>query len=717
MKTGSLLLASVFAVLEAASAQDMPRCVVRSGEAGAPAILVDGQVYAPIFFAANNQFGRDDVLFQELRLAANADIPFFSFNLALPWRSSKDDIRGVMDAFCGACPKGYFYLRIGLGAPAEWLQQHPDECITTADGERLDMASPSSEIWREAVADQLRQLVELIAQGPHAERFVGLMFAYLQTGEWFYPRTEEFMDYSPANLVAFRKWLRQRYRRDKALRQAWNDPRVSLDTVAFATPEQREAAAWGIFRDPLKHRACMDMQWFQSEMMADAIIHFGRAVKEASKGRVLTGAFYGYTFELNHNGPRALAHSGHLAFGRLLASDAIDLIHAPYSYFERGVGEPGHFHLPVDSVALHGKLAIMEEDTYTHLSQPPPEGVVAPGWERRTQSMEETLAVTRRNYGNFLMHRCGFWFFDLLSDGRWNDPVFWQSTGLARRVAAELRGAPPFRPEVAFVVDEEAVAYLTDNTHPVLLCSLGLQRHELGLLGAPVGYYLTCDTARLPETVRLLVFPNAYTLDRAAQEAANEVLKRGGAVVWVYAPGIMGPAGPDVTRVGAATGFAVEARLDGTPQELILENNQEQIKLIENTHIPRLIILNPDVQRLAAYTPSGETAIAARREGPGTVIYCAVPQVPLAVLRFALEQGGGHRYRETPGHVAVAGSFVFVHGGEGTNESRSTVLVWPQFLDAVTRLAPPARFPLSCEEGHKWRDVIPERGTAVYRCE
>lgn len=715
MKILALLSSLVLVITATVAAAAMPRCVVRSGETGGPAILVDGQVYAPIFFAANNQFGRDDVLLDELRLAAEADIPFFSFNLLPPWQTPEDQIHRIIEAFCSANPNGYFYPRVWLGAPVEWLRQHPEDCITLSDGERLDMASPSSSAWRQDAGAQLREVVELIQRGPYADRFIGVMVTYLQTGEWFYPRTDEYMDYSAANLAAFRKWLRQRYRRDKALQQAWGDPEITLDVALLPTPEQREAAAWGIFRDPQRNRAVIDMQRFQSEQIADVIDYFGQIVKDTTKDRALVGAFYGYTFELNHNGPRALAHSGHLALGRLLESDAIDLVHAPYAYFERGLGEPGHFHLPVDSIPLHGKLAIIEDDTFTHLAAQPPDPALAPGWEGRTQSLEETLAITRRNYGNFLMHRCGFWFFDLLSDGRWNDRDFWRSAGLARRVAAELRGLPPFQPEVAFVVDEEAVAFLLDSTHPVLLHSLGYQRHELGQLGAPVGYYLSSDLGRLPASVRLLILPNAYHVDHSTRRAVEAVLGRGGAVVWVYAPDIMGSEGPDVSRIGAVTGFQVEVRHDGEPLMISIENNQKQFELREFNYIPRLIISEPMAQSLATYTHTGETAIAARQEGSGTVVYCAVPHVPLAVLQYAARQARVHVYREPPGHVTIVGQYLFAHGSGGENEN--AVLEWTGGLTSVTRLIPPARLPLPCENGRRWRDLLPAGAIVVYRCE
>lgn len=710
---------SVLIILAAACqvhAVEIPRCSVRSGSLGAPAIVVNEKVFSPIFFAANNQFGRDEILLQGLKSAAGAGIPFFSFNLPTPWFTSEDEIRKTVDTFCSAHPTGYFYTRIWVGAPKAWIDQHPDECITFADGERFTMASPSSAIWREAASEQLRSTLNLILDGPHADRFLGVMVTCLQTGEWFYPRTDEFMDYSPANLAAFRRWLKATYRREKALRAAWGEPNVSFDSAALPTPEQRDATAWGIFRDPVRHRPAMDMGRFTSEMMAETIDYFAGVVKGHTKGRALAGAFYGYTLELNHNGPRALAHSGHLALTRLLESENIDLIHAPYAYFERALGDPGHLHLPVDSIPLHGKLAIIEDDTFTHLSQPPDEEHIAPGWETRTRNIEETLSISRRNAGNFLMHRCGFWFFDLLSDGRWNSREFWDSIGLVRRIAAESRGEPPFQPEIAFVADEESVQFLSDTTHPVLLESLALQRHDLARLGAPIGYYLASDLARLPRSVKVLILPNLYRVSGNAHKAVHKFLETGGTVLWGYAPDIMGPNGPDVSRVRTRTGFNVEARVDNSEIRICDTNNQTLTKNTINMAPPRLIIGGLPDTPLARYCNSEETAIAARPQGNGTVVYCATPRIPLDILVQICTNAGVHLYRNPPGHVAVIGPYLLTHEADTeTGEPKS--FAWPVDLGSVNRIVPPARFPAPLQDARRWRDLLPPALTAIYHCQ
>lgn len=699
-----------------AGAPMTPQCGVRSGVEGGPAIVVNGQPRAPLFFSVNNQFHRDEILIQELEAAAAAGIPFFSFSLRLGWHATDEEAAATVDRFCAAHPNGYFLVHVWLGASPAWLDDHPADCVTKSDGTRIGYASPASAPWRNAAAALLRGRLEQIAGGPHGDRFLGVSLNYLNTAEWFFPDTNDYMDYSPANVQGFREWLRREYRRRGALRKAWNNPRADWDTAQIPTPEAREAAAWGPFRDPRSHQPAIDFTRYQSELIADTISYFARVVKEVTRGRSLAGVYYGYTMELNNNGPRALTHSGHLALGKLLQSKDIDLLFAPYSYFERNLGQPGHFHQPVDSIALHGKLAVIEEDTYTHLAQAPSEDLIAPGWPDRTANLEETLALTRRNYGNFLTHRCGMWFFDLLSDGRWNDPAFWESTLLLRRIAAELRSEPPFRPEVAFVVDEESVCFLRDTTYPILVHSLSWWRSELDRIGAPVGYYLQSDLGRLPDSVKVVILANPYRMDRKAQNAVRRLYRRGATVVWTYADGVVGSKAPDPGRIAALTGFPVAARFDDVPMRIVNELSGEVCVIDEQSWQPRFVLPGPETDPLARYETTGEICAAARPMGRGVAVYTAAPRLPVGLLRTICARSGVHLYRDTPGMTGVVGPYLFLHTAADPLEGDHR-LTWPQRVGYVARIVPYSSLPAYPDAGGGLRAHLKGRETYIYRFE
>lgn len=695
-------------------AAEWPACSVVSGTKGGPAIIVNKQTYSPIFISLNNQFNRDDILLEELHKAAEAKFPFFNINLFTAAQTSDEEAAEILDRFCGAYPEGYFLVRTWLGATPEWIQEYPEECITKANGDRMPYASPSSALWRKTIGDLLCQRIGQIIHGSHGHRFLGVCLCYLQTGEWFYNDTNDFMDYSPANLAAFRDWLRKEYKKVRRLQEAWLDPQVTFENAAFPTPEERDAAVWGPFRSPLRHRRAMDMQRFQQDLIADTIAYFAHLVKECTDGRSLAGAFYGYTMELNNNGPRALANSGHLALQSLMENPDLDLFFAPYSYFERGLGQPGHFHSPIDSMALHGKLAIIEEDTYTHLSmEQSPEGLIAPGWADRAKTSEETLSIAQRNIGNFLTHRCGMWFFDLLADGRWNDPMFWASTPLLRRMAAELRGEEPFAPEIACVVDEQSVHYLRASTHPQLLHSLSYWRAELDRIGAPVGYYLQSDLNKLPSSIKVLVMANPYFVSQNDRKQIRRLYNRGGTVIWTYAPGIIGPDGPNPLRIQELTGFPAEPRSDKIPLR-IREEFTGDIREIDSTPWDlRFIIPGEQSDVIARYALTNEMAAAAHPAGNGVSIYTTVPRLSAETLREICRRAGVHLYRDSPGMTGVAGQYLIVH----TNQKGEYTFSWPKPAIGVIRTAPGSPKGLRLGGDGSLGDLLPANSTAIYRFE
>jgi Beta-galactosidase len=57
----------------------------------------------------------------------------------------------------------------------------------------------------------------------------------------------EWVDYSPANLRAFRRWLQAQYGTDQRLQAAWSDPAVTLATAVIPTKAQRPKIA-GLWR-------------------------------------------------------------------------------------------------------------------------------------------------------------------------------------------------------------------------------------------------------------------------------------------------------------------------------------------------------------------------------------------------------------------------------------------------------------------------------------
>ena len=90
----------------------------------------------------------------------------------------------------------------------------------------------------------------------------------------------------------------------------------------------------------------------------------------------MTGAFFGYLMELSWNDSffntnygdishaevSTIQRSGHLGLQKLLRSPDIDFFVSPYGYAFRGLGGDCLPMQPTESLRVHGKIYLLEED-------------------------------------------------------------------------------------------------------------------------------------------------------------------------------------------------------------------------------------------------------------------------------------------------------------------------------------------------------------------
>jgi hypothetical protein len=233
---------------------------------------------------------------------------------------------------------------------------------------------------------------------------------------------------------------------------------------------------------------------------------------------------------LNGNGPNTMVNAGQDTFQRVVESPDVDIIHSPYSYFDRALGQPANFPMAVDSLRLHGKLGIFEDDTFTDRSVAPAPQLMAPGYPDRTTDFTGTMSVVARNLGMMFAHRGDAWVMDLLSDGRWSAPEVWQERTWLDRLYSTPARDRDYRPQVAVIIDRNSALDLCSHTWPLLYHSLYAWRWEFSRLGTQVGYYELRDLDRIPDSVRLLIFADAYNVDDKQAEVLDRRFKRDGRV-------------------------------------------------------------------------------------------------------------------------------------------------------------------------------------------
>jgi hypothetical protein len=249
------------------------------------------------------------------------------------------------------------------------------------------------------------------------------------------------------------------------------------------------------------------------------------------------------------------------------------------------------------------------------------------------------------------------------------------------------------------------------TTAPYLLESLSLSRKEVARIGAPVGYYLQSDLVRLPDSVRVLVLPNAFALTDLQHRAISKVLGRRGAVIYCFAPNIWGPNGADANRISDSTGMtvsvssgqgAVAVKSEVTDESWTLESGPWELRFT----IAESEALHP----IARYVDSGTLAAAAMPQGGGVVVYTAVPRLPVGVLRWICANSGVHLYRDTPGMTALFGPYFAIHTqAEGTHR-----FSLPFKVRKVERVVPALRRPAFSDTA-EWSDTLPANSTAIYR--
>ena len=615
------------------------------------------------------------------RRYADAGIHLYAFDIGAcgrmpewcgpgPGRTSHYDFSTVearLGRILNVDPEARFHFRVYLEMRQQWwYDAYPDEREVDSTGAPLTQ-SFASHVWREQANAFLRQYIAHLESIGLADRAFAYQTGAGHTGEWVKGLTSMRSpcgDYSAPMRRHFRAWLRQRYADDKALRAAWADSSVSLKTAEVPSAAEQLHTAHGCFRDPRREGKAIDYYRCLADLCADLVIDFNRTVKEATGGRVLAGAFFGYLMELAWNagffseGPDSpystYQRSGHLGLAKVLRSPYVDFLVSPYSYGFRGIGGHGAAMPPIDSLRLHGKLYVYEDDTRTYLA-PPDAGF------GRAASLSDSAAILKRNVAEVLTRGMGIWWSAGPSHvDPVQEPAFqpllkrFQELGAWATTLERAPGA-----EVAVLVDDESL--LVQSVRNDLDVPLILNQRLWGLprLGAPVDTYLLQDLVegRLPP-YKLYVFLNAFRMDTVRREAlACQVRRDGRVALWIYAPGYIQEA-PGLEHMTELTGFRFGMgehawgpliHITDFEHEITRDLAQDLFWGTNSRLAPLFHLNDPDAHVL------GEVVYSQGRCKPGFAvieyaewasIYAAAPNLPAPVLRGIARYAGVHLYSD-----------------------------------------------------------------------
>ena len=661
---------------------------------GSPALFLDGR---PVFPAINWVSGpapdKWDFVGQARKSAA-AGIHIYAFDVGKgtewvgpgPGRPGDFDLTTVEARFrrvLEADPAALFHLRVYLepGHGDWWEQAHPGECEVLSDGRRNGM-SFASRVWRDEAKAFLRVYIAHFRKIGLFDRVIAYQVGAGHTGEWVKGESSMFSlcgDYSEPMRRYFRDWLRTRYRGEVGrLRAAWrHDPAVTFETAEVPAAGRQLEARLYTFRDPSAEQDVIDYFTALAGLCADAVIDLCRTVKEATGGKRLAGAFYGYLLDLAWNGGffkerpdsdySTYQRSGHLGLKKVLASPDVDFLVSPYSYGFRGLGGDSPSMLPAESVRLHGKLLLVEDDTRTHADDQDPN-------YGRVQTFEDSRTILRRNLAHFLTHGEGAWWalwkVDAVKEPRF-DAVLRElrelgemSMGLDRSSAAEI----------AVLLDDESFFYETCRYN--LDIPLVFQQRLWGLprLGAPFDVFMLDDLlAGTLRPYKLYVLLNPFRLDGARRSALSKELKKDGrTALWIYAPGYLKDS-PGLENMEELTGFRFGAGeqpwgplvhvtdfghpiTKGLAGDLSWGTNA---KLAPIFHIddPRARVLGEVVYSQGNCRPG----FAVKEFPDWRSVYSAAPNLPASLLREIARWAGVHIYSDAGDVLYANKSLVGVH--------------------------------------------------------
>lgn len=613
---------------------------------GVPRLLINGQPVPPLLFFFNNSTpSRTQYLAPQMQDANAAGIHIFSMGFdSWPWDPASATFRpdysaanAEMDQFLAIDPRAVFLLRIPSLPPPSWSgwatysQWGKNEDILYSDGSTtLDFIA--SNLYLQAFLSGVTNMIQHYEASSYAPHILGYHITDQNTGEWFPNQyREKGLDYSSGNTIAFRTWLQSKYGTDTALGKAWGRS-VTINTAPIPIPAAGRfpihSAAQG---EPVQEfytypaqQDWVDYSDFTSDIFSSQILAIAHAVRTATNGKRLVAFFNGYIYDL----PGSM--NGHLRMDRLLASPDIDMIAAPISYNtlqDRLAGGTGGSMSARDSVTLHGKLWMNEDDLRTYLTVNLPD--LGYNGNLPTADFFETNNVLQRNLASALIHRGGTWWMDLNATGAFNDANLWSGVMGAYGLPLynQLYANPvPYRPEVAVITDERSVLYQAADWD-FMAIPRTLLRNAIAKVGTSIGYYDLSDflSGTLPRA-KVYIFVNTfYVTDDQIGAIRSRLQSESATAIWQYAPGYLGPNGPDVTRSTALTGIqlSLSSGYSGSTGTSLLGTQfwgwawQTPWTVLS----PRLVVNDPDATILGRYWSDNAASTAYKQANGFTSVF------------------------------------------------------------------------------------------------
>jgi hypothetical protein len=167
------------------------------------------------------------------------------------------------------------------------------------------------------------------------------------------------------------------------------------------------------------------------------------------------------------------------------------------------------------------------------------------------------------------------------------------------------------------IIDLTSITYQRVDTDAVNF-QRGLLRTSLAKTGVTYGVYTLNDFLdnTLPHC-KVYIFANVnYVTDSELTAIQARLNSEGATAMWQYAPGFLGPNGPDVNRASTLTGIQLaESEGFGTSNGAGVLAGYSWGVSPTNVLSPRLIVTDPSAENLAVYQSDGQVSTARKKVG------------------------------------------------------------------------------------------------------
>ncbi len=596
-------------------------------------------------------------------------------------------------------PDAWLFPRVAVAAPQWWLDANPQHNAIMSTGKarglktgrtpantRDTTVSLASDVWQKAMEDAIARLIAHFAAQPYAERIIGLQ----PTGgvnEWFVSHGLDFPDYGPESVRAFREWLRERYTTDSELADAWQMD-ISLETAQPPLPDILKQGTWGGLFDPAQGTQVPDWWRFYHALNAHRIIETCEAIKRASEGRMLTGAFHGYLPDSYSSNVGAAWLWGHHDMRTVRDHPAVDYLAAPYQYRNRELGGTPESQILTTSLGFAGKFSFTENDGGTFLRRfiDGRTQIITDRADDSPYTRRKTFQNMIRDHGQRLIRREGFWWMDLQPPENWYTHP--QIEALIRRLhsihkAQSDRPASKVRAQICVVIDEESVFHTQVGHAGLASLVANTARQMMPYVGAPFDLLLHNDLERddLPD-YRLYVFLDTIMLTTAERAAIRRRLAGSGAVaLWHWLPGLIDEKEANIQHVSELIGIEL-GLISGGP---IKGQKRYATARFSNFSHPAAqgimpsyllggerydaipFVVDEDAEILARHNLKARPAAVIKSQPDGwTSAYLGLPLAPVQFIRNLAQMADVHLFSQQDAVIDACDDLILVHhAGDG----------------------------------------------------